>query len=571
VPADALFVSATAATGGDGTRAAPFQTIAEAIGASSAGDTIAVGVGEYGEALDVPAGVTIIGACAASTVLRSDAERYDRGVVTIVGAGASLKNVRIAESDQAGIWVAGSGRSVDVEDVLVEDVLVAGVNVEQGAALTARRLVVRRPRATALGGFGRGVTIETGSSAEIRGLVVEDAVELGVLGHSPGTVVDLEDVAISGTTPIPGGLPAGFAIVAFDEAAVTATRVVLDRNTTVGAGSQGGDLTIRDAVIRGTRTRPAEGDFGRGAEAQTGGSLTLERVSLEENHDSAIMSIGEGSRVSVTDAIVRRTMPDEAGIHGWGIGVQDGARLDGERIHVEESREAGIVIGDLIPGTLDITDLRVLDTTLGTPSMSTGRAVSVQRGTFTGRRVTIERATGEGIVVAGAEAFLSDLIIRDTVPITDALQPSGRGVLAMVGGEVTVERAEITGTHDVALGSIHGEARIEASDVRIESVRSVECVSAICAPGGHGLFAYYGASITLTSFHIEAPEVCGVHVAEDGSATLSHGVVRGASIGACVQSEAQEISALQDDVFYVDNDTPLDATMLPVPQPLDDL
>ncbi len=569
LPADAIFVDADAPAGGDGTRALPHASITEALATASAGQTIAIGVGDYAEAIDVPSGVSLVGACVESTVLHDDAARFDRGVITVVGSDVVVRNLRIARSEQAGLWIAGTDRSVHLEDVLIEDALLAGVNAEQGAVVTADRLVVRRPRPTVLGTFGRGLTIETGSTATIRRLVVEDAVELGVVGIRPGTVVALEDAVISGTSPIPGEVAAGGGLLAFDQAEVTANRVVLEGNTTVGAGAQGGSIALWDSLVRMTRSRPVAGELGRGAEAQLGGTVSLERVALEDNRDSAIMAVGEESRARVVDVIVRRTLPDVAEArHGWGIGVQGLGHLEGDRIHIERSREAGFVSGGLLPASVDVRDLTIVDTLRGNPSLSYGRGISVQRGTFDAARLSIERCFGEGILVTDeAEATLTDVSIADVVPIDEAVQPSGRAVFAMFGGRVIMERAELGGTWDAALAAMLPGSLIDASDVRIDGVRAVECDADTCAPGGHGVFAYFESEARLRRFVIESSETCGVHVAEQGTISLSSGVVRGASIGACVQSDSQDLGALQDDVSYVDNGISLDATMLPVPEP----
>jgi len=62
--------------------------------------------------------------------------------------------------------------------------------------------------------------------------------------------------------------------------------------------------------------------------------------------------------------------------------------------------------------------------------------------------------------------------------------------------------------------------------------------------------------------------LCGIHVAEGGTALLSDGEVTNAAIGACVQNEAQRIEDLQTEVAYRDNGMNLQATNLPVPDDL---
>jgi hypothetical protein len=48
---------------------------------------------------------------------------------------------------------------------------------------------------------------------------------------------------------------------------------------------------------------------------------------------------------------------------------------------------------------------------------------------------------------------------------------------------------------------------------------------------------------------------------------LSTGEVRGHAIGACVQNDSYDLDRLTTDVVY-DNDTNLESTALPVPEPV---
>jgi len=45
------------------------------------------------------------------------------------------------------------------------------------------------------------------------------------------------------------------------------------------------------------------------------------------------------------------------------------------------------------------------------------------------------------------------------------------------------------------------------------------------------------------------------------------GEVRGNLIGACVQTDGFDVARLSEEVRYVDNETNLDSTSLPVPDP----
>jgi hypothetical protein len=78
-------------------------------------------------------------------------------------------------------------------------------------------------------------------------------------------------------------------------------------------------------------------------------------------------------------------------------------------------------------------------------------------------------------------------------------------------------------------------------------------------------------SAHLSRFDIESADLCGVHVADGASATIEDGTVRSSTIGACVQSDAQNLADLSRSVRYLDNDDELVSTDLPVPGTLVDM
>ncbi|MBW2463342.1 MAG: hypothetical protein JRH11_16955, partial [Deltaproteobacteria bacterium] len=131
LPADApVWYVLAGATSGDGTEASPYGTIGEATAVAAAGSTIAVGKGTYPEAVSVPAGVTLQGACVAETLLTFDAETYTVGVVEAGGADVTIRNLRVGDSARPCITVIGAGRSATVEDVVVHNCYAAGISVE---------------------------------------------------------------------------------------------------------------------------------------------------------------------------------------------------------------------------------------------------------------------------------------------------------------------------------------------------------------------------------------------------------------------------------------------------------
>jgi hypothetical protein len=88
-------------------------------------------------------------------------------------------------------------------------------------------------------------------------------------------------------------------------------------------------------------------------------------------------------------------------------------------------------------------------------------------------------------------------------------------------------------------------------------------------PVAIGLSSNDGASLTTSRFEVTNAGDCGVQVTEDAGLDLRDGVIAANSIGACVQQDGYDLSRLSTNVRYSDNGTSLDATMLPIPMPLD--
>jgi len=567
-PATAIFVSASA-TGGDGTRDTPFGTITEALAVATTGEVVAVGVGIYDEAIDVSAGVTILGACTEGTVLASSEGRVDRGVITITGLDVVVQNLSIAESEQAGIWAVGDDRSVTVRDVSIEGVRVAGIDAEHGAEVTAERVAIRRSRSTVTGAFGRGATIENGARATFRDVLVEECREAGILAFGDGVEIELEDVVIANMQPLPDGV-AGISLSTFMGGTITGTRVLMEEATDVALAMHLGEVRLSDSVIRGTRSRPTEMDRGRGANIEAGAHFFCERCVVSDNREFGLISDGDETVVDLRDVVVLRTSSSEGpGVFGRGVSVQDGAHIEAQRVLIEDSRESGLLVGGRRAATGNVTDLTVRRTRPTEAMGKGGRALTVQAASeATFERVTLLDSYDHGVILGNdALVHITDLLIDGVSPVDDYLQV-GRGLMAQQGAEGVVERAIVRDVWDLGAGALHDGARLDLADFVVENVREHVCAGRICelAPGGHGLAAYFESNVVARSFVVRDADVCGAHVANDAAALLMNGEIRDNAIGACLQSDAQRVEDLQNDVRYIDNDIPLDTTTLPVPQ-----
>lgn len=92
-------------------------------------------------------------------------------------------------------------------------------------------------------------------------------------------------------------------------------------------------------------------------------------------------------------------------------------------------------------------------------------------------------------------------------------------------------------------------------------------VHAVC--GGSSIVAGGDGHIVMTRFRLERSELAGVVVAQEGMVDLSMGEVVDNAIGANVQVPGYDLSRLMNGVVYARNETVLDTTFLPIPDPIE--
>jgi len=353
------YVNASVVPGGDGSIGAPFARVGDALARAFAGSIVAIGKGTYDGVLRPRAGVTLWGACTAETVLtNTDAPDERGGVIEPQGADTVIRNLRITPVDQGGITCLREC-SLHVEDVVVAGGASAGIGVGFGGTLTARSLVVRDTDANSGGVFGRGVTIDSESTAEIR-------------------------------------------------------RAFFDGNTDVGVACFRASLVLEDAYVRNTRFQPFDRDFGRGIAVEEGGSAELRRVVVERNVDIGIF-VNEDASLLAEDIVVRDTQPQEAfRISGRAVAVQLRSSIELRRALLERNAEVTLYCGGE-GAVLDAEDVVIRDTQQRLSDERGGRAAGFEEGCDARvSRLVAERNGGAAITASyGSSVELTDLTVRD--------------------------------------------------------------------------------------------------------------------------------------------------------------
>jgi hypothetical protein len=504
------FVRAGEPDGGDGSRAAPFDRIADAVRAAAPGDVIALSKGVFDQVVFVDVAVEVRGACVGETTVASSNDAF--GATLVLGAGASASNLTVS-GERDGVQVTGAGAAL--RSVVVGGAARAGVAVVAGR-LDATDLVVRETRRTPDGLLGDGLIVTAGEAVLDRA-VFDRNTTTGIFADGAGSRVAANDVAIVDTRADGAG-GFGYGALAEDGATVTIERGVVDGFVSAGVSASAGTIAATDVVLRFGLGIEGGGGRGHGVYAWGGGSATIERAWIARNRGAGVRVWDEGTTLVLADVIVEDTEP-------W----------------LEEG------IGDA-------------------PAVERGYGVEVtDAATATVRRAVLDRNAVAGLRVSyGATVDAADLVVRRGEPDSEGFL--GAGVVAVLGGAIDLTRAGVDANRLAGVLAFSG-GRVDAVDLAVTGTVESACAADACAdaPGGTGLFAIHGGSIAATRFASNGNALCGVQVAADGAVDLYDGVVSGNLVGANVQSEDFDLSRLQRGVVYRDNGRNLDAAALPLP------
>jgi hypothetical protein len=563
-----FYVLASASPGGDGSVTAPFATIGAALAVAGAGDVVALGRGEYDEVLRPRAGVTLWGACAEETILTASGASTTEGVVETSTGALTIENVTIGRSPRFGIHV-GRNAMVTVEGVVVDAASIAGIYVDGGGTLEGQDLVVRNTTATTDGQYGRGVNVSDGE-VTISRAVIEDNLDLGLFAGGVDTTLTLSDVAVRGTRSQPADGLGGRALEVEDGASVDIQRTIFEDNRDTTLALTGTDSFVRAThlVIRETGPRDSDGRRGRAINLQSGARADLRQLFVERSGELAIYAAGDGTRLTLTDVLVRDTLGDPSmGNFGHGIAVRQNANADITRAYIARSRALGLLVST--GATANVADLVIIDTEADAFSDYFGRAIGMEGGASVSLvRAELQNSRDFGILVIDSTLDAEDVVIRN-VTGQEASGVYGRGLEVGEGGSASVTRLLIEDTRDFAVGALGEGSSFEAEELTVARARPAACASSGCAGegGGTGVVAARGGATSVHRFAIEDAELCGALVSEGSSLDLAFGEVRGCAIGVCIQIDGYALDRVSNGVGYRDNGTNLDSTSLPVPAP----
>ncbi len=279
-----------------------------------------------------------------------------------------------------------------------------------------------------------------------------------------------------------------------------------------------GRSVANDTTVDTVHPSASNGQYGLGILASGSADITVARAAVEDCEVSGIGVSGASAHLEdVTVSGTRATSSDGTGGHG--LQVQMGASVDVVRGAFENNHGSGVYL-----------------------------ISAMTHGTF--EDLVVEHTGGARYM--GVDGFF------------------GEALTVMAGATTEVTRARLEANHEVGVITYGTGSNAQLTDIRVLDTAPRECATSGCvdAGAGMGLIATQNGAIeTDANFEIRGSALCGVQVVRGGSMDLHDGVIADSPIGVNVQVDGFDLTRLQNGVRYVNDDTVLDSTVLPVPDP----
>lgn len=322
-------------------------------------------------------------------IVRAALLRNQTTAMQAYGAGATLSGTDVVASDTrigvidpigAGLEVHG-GAAVDLTRVLVERSAVAGVLVEEpGSSLRATDTTVRDTAPNPEGVAGIGIQGGEGTTLELERVLVERCTQLGIGTHGAGAVLLATDVSILDTASRASAHDVGYGLDVFGGVRVEAHRMRIRGSHNAGllVAYAGTTFDGTDIEILDTQSEEGSGDFGEGLEAIGQAVVHIDGGLFSGNHRGGVEAFDVGTVVALSDVVIERTQPKDAGGGGTGIVAVDGALVTATGFRIADNALCGVQLA--LGGEIDLSDGEVSGSPIGaniqTPDFDLGRLQS---------------------------------------------------------------------------------------------------------------------------------------------------------------------------------------------------
>lgn len=558
VPTDAVYVRA-GAVGGDGSRAAPFATLAQALARAASTGTVVLGAGEYAEWARVDGTPTIRGVCPERVRVIDPATPAQAAIVVNARAHPRISGLTLTGASHALWLLEGASASIDgvvlraPQPILLEaDATLDASAARIDATSTARSAIVAFPGASVslahahVSGGDAGVRAAPARGATGGGdatIAITDSAILdthdALFGGVSGTLerVAIERVA-SGLLVLPGhelsltdvrarGIhgDAGFlgvfgtvhlrrvAIATIDGTTTSAAAIAVSRIDGAAVHLDGSDV----ALVHGANVALSIGDSD---------AVVLDHVALV---DVAGGLDQRGGAVTLSDVRIDSHGPAGADPErpGHDVSVAGGTlALDRAQLTLTEAgRPAALLVQS--PGVVVAHDVATHGG-IGMVAQCEGAGCDRSLVTLDVTRASVQSAREFGVEVLGARAAIADLSV-DGVAFADGVVP-GLGVVAAADGTIDLTRADVRGVEGAGLAALQNGVLRGAG---ITSVGS----SAVVRTGeaerhwGDGLVCGSSGSMSLDAIDVRSAERAGLVVSFDCAPSRWTGTITGCAIG----------------------------------------
>lgn len=527
-----------------------YATIGDALASAGEGGTVAVSEGTYVENLSPPAGVELVGQCAelvtvdgsaeeAPTIEVSDGASLSGLTITggyrglrVIGGDVYGSDLVVRDNREAGvtgvgkrngagkIWLSRSsvtgtrpsspdelggiglqvegGYALDLVDVVVDDNVLAGVNIYSGTedgspALVVDGAVIRGTNAQAgYEEFGFGLILQLGATAEIDGLSVEDNYQYGVALINEGTAATARELSVSGT--VANGETG--AAIAVQDGAIDCIDCAMSANQGTGVElSLGGSVRLERTVIADTSAYSTTAALGVFANA---GEVKIVESDILRTEGVGVL-VGETARATLDGVAIGGGRVYDGS--GTALLVQDGGSVVGAGLSFAENEQTALrVIGAGAAATMD----NVVVT--GTVPDADGLAVAVgvvEQGTLAVNDLEISGGT-IGLFLENASASVSAAQLTEIGPVVEHTS----AISVTAGSLLSLSQVSVSDVEGIAV-QVH-DSDVELSEIVLEDVRA-----------GAGIFVDAGGSIRGGEVDISAVENFGLSLQAGSQADLT--------------------------------------------------
>jgi hypothetical protein len=503
---------------GDGSLAAPFGSLGEALQHASDGDIVVLGAGSFPENIDVDRRVAVIGHCVANTTLSPSDPTSP--TVRLSADGALISGIRILGA-QSGVTIDGASDS-RLEDVEILGAAKAAVQVDAGGEVALERVVLR-PTDGPLGSpaEGMGLVVLEGHAA-LTDVVIERSRNAGVFVDGASSSAEARRAIIANTLPRLQDDESGVGVAVLADASASLAETLINRNRGAGLLVEGAILSVSDVSVRETRGLESDARGGHGIMALAGAQVSATRILIDRNRTSGVLASGAGTLVQLQSVAVRDTERQESDdTAGRGLEAWSGAHLIAHEAWVNHNRAMGLVA--IQPGsTLEIFDSFVTETEYEEASGYFGRGFWVTgaaTGSATRTWFVDNRSIGAGAVKTGSALELTDVEIRGTRP-RQLDDDYGRGIEVWGGASLHAVRTSLRANRSAGLFSSDPGTQVSLEQVLIEGTLPRLSDST----GGYGLVAWAGVAVEVRQSLLNENHAVGIYVADPGTAVTMQDV-----------------------------------------------